>query len=270
MTRRQTLRRGTFAFAAVLLLVAGSDRLSQGADGKVGSCIHGCSPTTPCPCAADGVCRPKRDSWGHYKTRWRAWPGETSGQEPTLATPDETEESTLDELPPYQTPPPEQEDLRVPAKDKKKAGDEEGEATEMQIELPGELPGEALPGPGIQPAPGGAAEPDDFDPFSQQPGVPLDDAPPALPPSLRQAAAAMGMPVMGSPRVAQQIRPAAMHQAPLEQPTATPAMPVGAVQQASFQSSPGIQLINPASAVVEPAATPLQQAIYYEASDRNE
>ena len=41
---------------------------------------------SPGPCCADGKCRPKRDTWGHYKTRWRQWPldprAEVPGPEP--------------------------------------------------------------------------------------------------------------------------------------------------------------------------------------------
>ncbi|MCA9241221.1 MAG: hypothetical protein KDA37_13520 [Planctomycetales bacterium] len=57
---------------------------------------------TACPCAAEGACRPKRDTWGYYQTRWSRWPtdpgdsvtvpAEGSSQLPTLVVPPKTEE----------------------------------------------------------------------------------------------------------------------------------------------------------------------------------
>lgn len=194
--------------------------------------VTGCQPETPCPCAADGICRPKRATWGHYKTRWRTWPGEVRGEEPELA---DTPTAGDEELPPFETPLPEQEDLRGPAKDKKDSDD--GDAADGD---PLDVPDVLLPGPEALPA---------IDPQGNQMHAPqLEDTPPALPESLRQAAMLLNL----QPAVQAQVSPMA-------------SMPT--VQQASWQQ-PTAGLINPASAVVvEPEANSLQQAIYYEASD---
>ena len=68
-------------------------------------------PPSPPPCAPDGACYPKRDTWGYNVTRWRAWPGE----DPVVPTP-------VDVLPPdeeiplrpLERPDPRDEDLRGP------------------------------------------------------------------------------------------------------------------------------------------------------------
>jgi hypothetical protein len=142
-------------------------------------------------------------------------------------------------LPPFEAPLPQQEDLRGPAKDKKsnEENEEEGEAEAVDE---GDLPAQLLPGPEALPA---------IDPQSNQLRLPpQEDAPPALPESLRQAALQLNM----SSAVPTQA-----------------ALPVGQlqVQQASWQQA-ATGLINPASAVMDaPEANSLQQAIYYEASD---
>lgn len=252
MSRNQTLKLFGLAVAVLLLVVAGSESLSY----ALGDAICGCSPTTPCPCAADGVCRPKRQTWGHYTTRWRTWPGEQRGRGPTPADEAPGAEEQLDPLPDYETPLPEQEDLRVPPKAKKKKADDE---SSEPLELPGEAPGQLLPGP--EAAPGDGA-PLDLDPFGQLPAIPaMEDAPPALPASLRQAAISMGM-----PRVTMQRQPSMPQQPRVVQASATQP-----IRQADWQSSAPIQLINPAAAIKTSAtAEPLQQAVYYEASDLEE
>lgn len=215
------------AIAVLAATLAGSGSLSYG--------VTGCRPQTPCPCAADGVCRPKRETWGHYKTRWRTWPGEIRGEQPTEA---DAPTAGKESLPPFETPLPELEDLRGPAKDKKKSKDDKSEASGE-----GDKPAQLLPGPEALPA---------IDPQSNQLQMqPLEDAPPQLPESLRQSALLLNKP---------QARQAQATAAPLQSP----------VQPASWQqAAPG--LINPASAVViEPEANSLQQAIYYEASDQSD
>ena len=260
MSLRQTLFRTGFAIATVVLVVAGSASLGH----ALGDCACGCGPTTPCPCAADGVCRPKRDSWGHYKTKWRAWPGEPSGKAPTLAEQEGAGEPEVTPLPEYETPPAEQEDLRMPKKKKKdRPEDSEDAATE---EMPMEIPGQLLPGPGV--APEGDALPD-LDPFSGVPNVPaMEDAPPTLPKSLRQAAVSMGMPrltLQPLPVQSESIQPNQMQPMPTQIVPASAEMPV---EQANWQTGAAAQLANPAVATaVEPANVPLQPAVYYEASD---
>jgi len=251
MSHHQTLKQSGLAVGLLVLVLAGSESLSYGGN---------CSPPTPSPCAADGVCRPVTP-WGYSVTRWRSWPGESVGQ-PTPA--DAAGEGDEQGLGPYELPLPEQEDLRGPAKDK--AGEDAGgenAADEAAGEMvPGEGPVQQLPGPGALPA---------FDPQGNQseipgqiPGMPgqipgMDDAPPALPKSLLQAALA---PSITAPSVT------ARQQTPATQPLGTTAEGAQPVRQASWQQSHSIQLINPASAiVVEPKAGSLQQAIYYEASD---
>ena len=195
--------------------------------------VTGCQPETPCPCAADGICRPKRETWGHYKTRWRTWPGELRGDEPELAdTPSATEET----LPPFETPTPEQEDLRGPAK--KDAPDEATAEDGDPLDVPAQL----LPGPEALPA---------IDPQGSQLHEPqLEDAPPELPASLRQAALLLNL-------------------QPTVQAQASPAIGTPPIHQATWRQ-PSAGLINPASAaVIEPEADSLQQAIYYEASDES-
>ncbi|MEM8943793.1 MAG: hypothetical protein AAGD11_01315 [Planctomycetota bacterium] len=249
MSRCQTLIRTTIVAAATLLVALASVRVGY----ALGDCACGCSPSTPCACAADGVCRPKRDSWGHYKTRWRAWPGEPSGQTPTLADQQGAAAPEVTPLPDYETPLLEQEDLRAPKKKKQEKAEEADDA--MPIELPGELPGQLLPGPGDAPADQAAP---DLDPFSGVPEVPpMEDAPPALPASLRQAAESMGMPTL-SQKSQTGLKPAAILQASAEMP----------IQQADWQSSELTKLVNPAAAAIEPAGAPLQQAVYYEAADQ--
>jgi len=233
MSHHQTFKL-CLAVAALALMLTGSESLCYG--------VTGCQPQTPCPCAADGVCRPKRESWGHYKTRWRSWPGELRDQQPTLT--DSTTDGPEQALPPFEAPIPEQEDLRGPVKDKKKKNRRE-EADNGVDNRATDEPGQLLPGPeDLEDLPA-------FDPQGHQFDLPtLEDAPPALPESLRQAALSMNVPQFS-----------ARHQ-----PRTTQAL----VHQAS-QQQPALGLINPASVIVlKPEANMLQQAIYYEASDQDD
>lgn len=228
MSHQRPLTRRCIVAGALALLLASCESLSYG--------ITGCSPETPCPCSADGVCRPNRATWGVSRTKWRPWPGESAGMEPTpeaQAGPEGEEGVLL----PFETPSPQKEYLRGPEKSKAEKAAEgaaEGEAA----------PEEALPGPVELPGfdPQGRQLPPQQAPLE----VPsLDDAPPALPQSLRQTAALMNLPTIS------QAAPAAH-----------------GVQQVHWQVPTDIGLVNPATAIVtSPEEQPLQQAIYYEATD---
>lgn len=244
MSHFRTFKQSCLAASALTLILAGFESSSY----AVGDCLGGCAPQVPCPCAADGVCRPKRATWGYSQTRWRTWPGEQLGQQPTLAdgaTPDQVEGEALV---PFETPPAEQEDLRGPAKAKVDRSDDE-EATDEAIDGAVDDPAVLLPGPEALPAfdPQGNNQDDQFE-LPQ-----MEDAPPALPASLRQAARSLDM----------------LQQTTNQQPTTTQNIAASPVQQASWTGQPSIALINPASAIVPPQGETLQQAIYYEASDQS-
>ncbi len=244
MSHHRALYQSGLAVGLLVLVLAGSESLSYG-----GSSL----PPTPCPCAADGVCRPVTP-WGYSITRWRSWPGESIGQ-PT--PPDAAVDSDEQGLRPYELPPPEREDLRGPAKDEAaKANKETADSA------PSDGPAQLLPGPDALPA---------FDPQGNQLEIPgeipgMDDAPPALPTSLRQAALA---PPTSAPSAL--IMPQQARRSFLAATTGRPTVSSQPIRQAGWQQSHSIQLINPASAiVVESEAGSLQQAIYYEASDLGE
>ncbi|MEM6656419.1 MAG: hypothetical protein AAF596_11480 [Planctomycetota bacterium] len=97
-------------------------------------------PPLPPPCAVDGSCKPKRDTFGYYSTRWRTWPGERSLAETTL----DAERS----LPPLQPIDPKLEDREAPAPSEE-VGIESGE-DRPQPELPALPPilGPPAPEPG--------------------------------------------------------------------------------------------------------------------------
>ena len=136
--------------------------------------ITGGQAPTPCPCAADGSCSPNRASWGYSETRWRPWPGD-----PTTQTQDESEAPLGDavELPTLDLPDPGKEDLRGPEKKKKEKAAKKEDETPM-----------SLPGADIFPEIDNEGFPA-FEPQGNQPLGPYqDDAPPALPGSLQQAA----------------------------------------------------------------------------------
>ncbi len=235
MSHFRANKQNGLAVAVLALLLAGSESLSYGV---------GNLPPTPCPCTADGVCRPNRDSWGHYETRWRTWPGDPASQEPTQAdgaTPDRDEPRSL---PSFETPLPQHEDLRGPAKDKAAKADKDAASDDAA----GEGPEVLVPGAEAIPA---------FDPQGNRSEVPgeipgMDDAPPALPASLRQAARLLNLPQQMSQQ---------------EAPT-MPAVAPQPIRQTSWQRPVSTQLVNPASAIVAgPESGALQQAIYYEVSD---
>ncbi len=258
MILHPTLKQSGFAFGVLVLLLTDAGSLSYGGS---------CQPPTPSPCAADGVCRPKADSWGHYETRWRSWPGEPMSQRPTSAG--RGPDGKAQGLAPFELPKPEQEDLRGPVKNK---SDKKKKATDIPtpaIEVP------VMEIPAGEPVPDVPAEPADalqiFEPQSStQPEAPgmaevpnTNDDPPVLPKSLRQAAQSLSV---QSPR--------AQHQVRLQIPATVRPFASQPIKQVNWHqpttSQASIQLINPASAiVVEPGVENLQQAIYYEASDQD-
>jgi hypothetical protein len=68
-------------------------------------------PATPCPCEADGTCRPK-GLWGYAQTKWRPWPGDTLGQVSTSV--EEAEIRKELQLEPFEKPPITKEGQRGP------------------------------------------------------------------------------------------------------------------------------------------------------------
>lgn len=183
-----------------------------------------CSAGQPCDCGpacqgcragggccegqcVDGMCYPKRSTWGFYQQRWKRWPGEYDDAAPTTRA--EQGEGELPgvniEIPPaeedLQAPPPtEQERPEGPAEDEE-TSEEEGGAAEIRLPpLPplGTPPGSTLgnpppafPGFPTQPPadmrPPTETGPDPEGEFSQHRPVlrrlapVVEDAPPALP-----------------------------------------------------------------------------------------
>lgn len=167
-----------FAFAATLL----------GSALATAACALDCQPATPCPCAADGTCRPQ-GPWGHSQTRWRPWPGDVIDKKPTTVEEEQKQEQLR--LEPYETPVPEKESLRgseTPESRKKKSRtDDEAPAGDplggLEQDLGGAFPG-AEPAvepqqPIEQPQPfGQPAEIDGFElPGGAELEQPLEDAP---------------------------------------------------------------------------------------------
>lgn len=222
-----------------------------------------CSPMTPCPCAADGTCHPKRDTWGSYQTRWRPWPGETVSKAPTPVEPGK-EDTTGEQLPKYVLPSPQQEDLRGPVKRPKPAKPKD-EPTEVPAEAP------ANPGP-VDELPLDNFELRGFDPQSTN-TIPealpaVEDGPPRLPASLRNALAAgptIAQPVSTNSSATISANRSSSSLVPAQSAVvATPqVVPASAVQPIS-----AIQLTNPAAqSVFGPADDQLQQAVYYETTN---
>ncbi len=192
--------------------------------------IEGSRPPTPCPCGVDGECQANTLLWGHYRTRWRAWPGEES--QSSAATPDVIDpgqdEMILD---PFERPAPEKEDLRGPEKtnSSKKKDDDEGNTEDTGEEVVQPPLEEAFP---------------DFELQGYRQVMPMstDDMPPALPSSLNQA----------SPRPLGRLA----H----ERLVVARAHPIA---QANAHKSSRLQLVNPAARIVA-METELQEAVYYE------
>jgi hypothetical protein len=68
---------------------------------------------TPPPCCADGQCFANPVTYGVYPTRWRRWPLECVEEVPT-GQPTALPAPLQKEVPPFEAPPPEQEDRRAP------------------------------------------------------------------------------------------------------------------------------------------------------------
>jgi hypothetical protein len=269
MSQPSTTRRGQWGKRLAATIVMGL--------AVAGTAVaHGPHPATPCPCAADGTCYPKRDTWGFYKTNWRPAPGEKVGRGPTPAGQDAQER--MQELPNLIRPLPEQEDLRGPVKPTRPAAVN----TEVNAAPPasGPLPaagGQQPPVGGAQPpAEGGEAAPAEapaadgldlpgFGPQgSFQPLPQIEDAPPALPSGLSQALTALPntnsassskTTVVANPVGA--IRPVL---SALPVANSNYVTPVANVQR--------IELANPAAKNVQKSMNQdLEQAIYLESTD---
>jgi hypothetical protein len=123
-------------------------------------------PATPCPCAADGVCRPN-GPWGYTLTKWRPWPGDKLGEDEPTA--EETEIREELRLPGRELPPITKEGQRGPNVTKPpKRKREEADAIEPVAPEP-----QANPLEGIDPA--GIGGPDGFD-LAPPAGDPLQPA----------------------------------------------------------------------------------------------
>jgi len=182
-------------------------------------------PASTPSCVADGTCRPKRESWGHFHTRWRPWPGDPAPQQ---ITPDATLPSDGRRLAPFQRPEATQEDLRGPAKPPKvKSPSEENDQ-----------PPQALPDAEVLP---------EIDPFGPQGGLPAsptrNDTPPVLPASLRQISRTHRGALPRPPQFSSRKR---------------------AVVQANLEKRTLIRLINPAAAIVDRPTAALKTANYVE------
>lgn len=122
----------------------------------------GVDGATPPPCAAEGVCYPKYETFGFYQTNWRRWPGDsdTSRPEPTEATAGD------DLLAPFDAPPKEREDQQAPPPIEEDPGatlEDEDDLPPLDIDLP--------PLPERRP----------FNAPFDAPPEDADDGPPALP-----------------------------------------------------------------------------------------
>ena len=168
-------------------------------------------PPAPSPCAVDGTCRANTREWGHYHTRWRLWPGEVLEKPPTPAEGPEIDEET--QLDPFERPSAEKEEVRGPSKTKTDEADGPDEAEEALQELP-EVD---QPVPEVDALPDFELQGSLRNPAPQE----QEDAPPALPQSLRR----VSQHARGSSRPAQR--------------TVVPAsatLPSGPVQQAPAAS----------------------------------
>lgn len=265
MSQPSTTRRGQWGKKLAATIVMGLTVAGP-------AMAHGPHPATPCPCAADGTCYPKRDTWGFYRTNWRPAPGDNVGRVPTPAGQMDPQELQR-ELPNLVRPLPEQEDLRGPAKPTRPAP-VNTEVNEMPPAGGGQQPpvgGQPPAGRQQPPAEGGEAAPAEAQPLdgldlpgfgpqgSFQPLPQIEDAPPALPTNLSKALTAL--PNHSSPTrttvIANPVRPAA---STLPVATSNFVTPATNVQ--------GIQLGNPAANNVQKTMElDLEQAIYLEASD---
>ena len=234
---------------------------------------HGPHPATPCPCAADGMCYPKRDTWGFYKTNWRAAPGDTIGT-PTPA--DAATPEIRKQLEPYIRPLPEEEDLRGPAKPVRPAAPagqpavgaggqvpvqgELEQPAEPAEEAPAAAPADGLDLPGLPGLPG-------FGPQGSLNPLPrIEEGPPALPRAL--SAALSSLPPQSN------VEYATVVANPVSAvPAVKSAIPVANsryVSPVSTANVGNIELANPAAKNVQKSMDQdLQHAIYLESSELN-
>jgi hypothetical protein len=145
---------------------------------------------TPGPCCIDGVCYPKRETWGFYGTRWRQWPNDLRPEIPGRSDlPPKPE--LPDELPSVILPEPKDEDLHAPPPTKQAEADAEGMAPAKEDAGPSlplvpampVLPGTS-PKPLVPTLPGDVGVPDaggGLVPGKVAPGDADSDPPPALP-----------------------------------------------------------------------------------------
>lgn len=106
---------------------------------------------TPPPCCADGQCFASPLTYGYYDTRWRRWPMEHLAQAPMdkrTALPSQLKQ----EVAPFVTPPPEQEDRKAPPPSVP-AGEQTPAATGAAPRTQG-APGGPAPPQGVQPPAG--------------------------------------------------------------------------------------------------------------------
>jgi hypothetical protein len=247
-----------------------------------------CRLPTPCPCKAEGVCRPNELEWGHYQTRWRSWPGESKQVGATPDSADPSQDPLL--LKPFEHPMPEEEDLRGPAKtttDRSRGetgAAEAGEVPVQPLELPVqplELPIQPLEQPiqpldqPVQPQPGEQEEvefPDfELQGFQDEMPIQLNDAPPTLPTSLQQAEG----PFLGNPiapgKIVQPKRVRRAQASLPQQRTRPVRLPqvterYHPVVQANVDMSKRLELVNPAARTLMPDSQ-LHGAVFYESFD---
>lgn len=238
-------RTGKSLAATVLGLTLGNFAMGQ------------CLPAPPCPCAADGNCYPKRETWGNYTTNWRPWPGDSIGLTPTPAQPTPEEQR---QLPIFLRPLPNQEDLRGPAKPTPVAAPA---AQQPSDEQPAEAPANEQ-----APADDGLEIPGFGPQGNLQPLPQIEDGPPALPRALSQAATTLASIPQVASRQPIATGTATANTSAARQPLTTSTLDARYVTPTSGVMGANIELSNPAAAKVQKTMDQeLQQAIYFEASD---
>lgn len=157
---------------------------------------------TPAPCSAEGGCRPKRSTFGHYQVRWRRWPGDVDETGPAVGD-DSEQEDTL--MGPIDPPPATEEDQQAPPPIEDEVVSEQSSDGESQLEI--SLP----PLPEVRPEPA-------LPPRQAEPADP--DGPPALPFGEPFGEKAPALPEFVPPQSAwnesapEQVMPAARHEPP--------------------------------------------------------
>lgn len=240
-----------------------------------------CQPATPCACAADGMCYPKRETWGSYTTQWRPFPGDALGLTPTPADGGAVE--IQDKLPTFIVPTPDKEDLRGPVRPTRPpaAGATSGQVETQVNEVPaaGQPLDQAPPANGQEPAEPAAEEAPapldnlDLPGFGPPQGLLLplpetEDGLPTLPSALSQAIT-MGTGGAGHANFPTQASATSLP-APTARANAATLPPKAAVAHSNFitPAAANIELKNPAAQSVQKTMDQnLEQAIYYESSE---